>query len=428
MMTDDMELVRDYARSHSEEAFATLVSRHINLVYSVALRQARDAHLAEEVTQVVFVILARKAGALSPKTIISGWLCRTARNVSARALTMRQRRQNREQEAYMQSILNEPESESAAWTQIAPLLEAALGQLGGKDHDAVVLRFFEGKSFKEVGAAIGTSEDTAKKRVTRTLEKLRRFFLKRGVALSTAVIAGAVTANSVQAAPETLAKSVTAVALTKGAALGGSTLTLIKGALKIMAWTKMKTTVVIGVAVLLAAGTAPVIVQHISRYREKVRDDAVWSHITKMDSQQLRTAPPAVSIRPAQFGPKAGSGWLGVNKKQLGAAKSVAKILQNAYGIREARIIASTPLPSGQYDYIVTLPDHQEEALQAVVKEKFGLVGKKEMREAMKKETWFTGEEACDFGLADETSEEDCNNALRGLAVNNFKPSPAVMN
>src|ERR1700743_1831957 len=99
MMLDDMQLVRDYAQRNSEEAFATLVSRHINLVYSVALRQARDPHLAEEITQVVFIILARKANSLSPKTIVPGWLCRAARNVSARALTLQHRRQLREHEA-----------------------------------------------------------------------------------------------------------------------------------------------------------------------------------------------------------------------------------------------------------------------------------------------------------------------------------------
>src|SRR6202161_3596168 len=108
MMSDDLTLLREYARRNSEAAFATLVSRHVNLVHSVALRQVRDPHLAEEITQAVFIILARKAGSLGPKTIVPGWLCRTARHVSSRALTMQHRRQNREQEAYMQSVLNEP--------------------------------------------------------------------------------------------------------------------------------------------------------------------------------------------------------------------------------------------------------------------------------------------------------------------------------
>jgi DNA-directed RNA polymerase specialized sigma24 family protein len=109
MPNDDLTLLREYARNNFEDAFATLVSRHVNLVYSVALRSVRDAHLAEEITQAVFIILARKADSLGDKTIGSGWLCRTARYASANALTIQRRRQQREQEAYMQSTLNEAE-------------------------------------------------------------------------------------------------------------------------------------------------------------------------------------------------------------------------------------------------------------------------------------------------------------------------------
>ena len=267
-MTDDMALVREYAERNSEEAFATLVSRHVNLVYSVALQQVHDSHLAEEITQAVFIILAQKAKSLSTKTILSGWLYRTAHYASANALKIQQRRQRREQEAYMQSTLNEPESEDA-WAQIAPLLSAALAQLGEKDHDAIVLRFFDGKNMSEVGAALGVSENTAKTRVSRAVEKLRTIFLRRGVSLSTVAIAGAISANSVQAAPGALATSITAAAMTKGAAASSSTLTLIKGVLKIMAWTKMKTAIVAGIGLLLAAGTATVAVKEIAAHRHE---------------------------------------------------------------------------------------------------------------------------------------------------------------
>jgi RNA polymerase sigma factor (sigma-70 family) len=257
MPTDDMALLREYVRSHSEDAFATLVARHINLVHSVALRQVRDAHLAQEVTQVVFILLARKAGALSSTTILSGWLCRTASYAAANVLTLQRRRQSREQEAFMQSVLNDIESE--AWTHIAPLLDPALARLGAKDHDAIVLRYFEGRSLNEVGVALGSSEEAAKKRVNRALEKLRRFFSKRGVTLTTTLIAGAVTANSVQAAPVALAVTI-AAATAKGAALSGSTLALVKGALKLMAWSKVKTSVGVGM-ILLVAGVGTVAVK-----------------------------------------------------------------------------------------------------------------------------------------------------------------------
>ena len=129
-----MKLVREYVESGSEQAFSKLVAQHINLVYSVALRQVRDAHLAEEITQGVFIILARKAKSLKEDTILSGWLCRTARYVSADTLKIQSRRQIREQEAHMQSMLNENEPE--AWTHIAPILDDALGSLDQQDHDA----------------------------------------------------------------------------------------------------------------------------------------------------------------------------------------------------------------------------------------------------------------------------------------------------
>ena len=138
-----MALVREYAQSNSEQAFTTLVSQHINLVYSVALRQVHDPNLAEEITQAVFIILARKAKSLGPKTILAGWLCRTARYVSGRALRTERRRRFREREAQMQSTFNKPDSD--AWQHIAPLLDEALNCLVTKEHDAVVLRVFECK-------------------------------------------------------------------------------------------------------------------------------------------------------------------------------------------------------------------------------------------------------------------------------------------
>src|SRR5581483_2842204 len=151
MMNDDMALVREYAAHNSEEAFAALVSRHVNLVYSVAMRQVGDAHRAEEITQAVFVILARKAGTIGTGVILSGWLCRTARHISQRVMRDEARRRRREQEASMDSLSNETDA-GGAWRHIAPLLDEAMQALRQKDHDALVLRFFENKSFAEVGA------------------------------------------------------------------------------------------------------------------------------------------------------------------------------------------------------------------------------------------------------------------------------------
>jgi RNA polymerase sigma factor (sigma-70 family) len=258
MANDDMALVRDYAARRSEPAFETLVARHVNLVYSAALRQVRDPHLAGEITQTTFIILARKAGSLGPDTILPGWLHRTAVFVAADALKLQRRRAQYEQEAHMHSILNggsdAPSQQvgDETWLQIAPLLDTAIAGLNEKDRHAIVLRFFQNQSLRETGLAIGASEEAAKKRVNRALEKLRKIFTRHGITSTTDAIAGAISANSIQAAPIALAKTVTAVAIAKGAAASTSTLTLLEGALKTMAWTKAKTAIATGVVLALA--------------------------------------------------------------------------------------------------------------------------------------------------------------------------------
>jgi len=258
---DDMELLRHYAGQDSEEAFTTLVTRHVNLVYSTALRHVGSSHPAEEITQAVFVILAKKARSLRQGTVLSGWLYHAARLTAANFLRSETQRTRREQEAHMQSILNETETD--VWQQINPLLDTAMADLNEQERNAIVLRFFEGRNMRDVGNALGASEDAAKKRVARALEKLRKFFTRRGITLSAAVIAGAVSANSVQAAPVGLAETASAVAFAKGATASVSTLTLIKGALKIMAWSKTKTAVAAGLAAVLGVSTAVVVVKVI---------------------------------------------------------------------------------------------------------------------------------------------------------------------
>lgn len=266
---DDSALLREYVERNSEEAFAELVARHINKVYSVALRHTGNPHQAEEITQAVFVILARKSSHFGKRVVLEGWLYQTARLTALTFTRSEIRRARREQEAHMQSLLNENESE--VWTQIAPLLDAAMARLNETDRHAVVLRFIYGKSMKEIGTALGGTEQAAKMRVNRALEKLHAIFVKRGVSSTTAIIAGAISANSVQAAPAMLAKTATAVAFAKGATASTSTLTLIQGALKLMAWTKAKTAIVVSVAVILAAGTTTtLIVQHQHRLKAKV--------------------------------------------------------------------------------------------------------------------------------------------------------------
>jgi RNA polymerase sigma factor (sigma-70 family) len=267
----DIELLRDYNRQRSEAAFAELVKRHINLVYTAALRHVGIAAHAEEITQAVFVILARKAASLRPETVLDAWLYETTRLTSLSFLRGERRRQFREQEAYMQSTY--PESTDASvWLQLAPLLDEAMARLNKKDREAVVLRFFKQKNLGEVAAAMKMTEAAAQSRVHRAVEKLRTFFLKRGIDSTAATIAEQISANSIQAAPVALAKSVTAVALAKGATVSASTLTLIKGALKVMAWTKAKTAIVVSTVIILTAGTTTTLVIQ-NEHHVKVQTD-----------------------------------------------------------------------------------------------------------------------------------------------------------
>ncbi|HEY2081198.1 MAG TPA: sigma-70 family RNA polymerase sigma factor, partial [Verrucomicrobiae bacterium] len=251
--TNDIALLREYLDRNSETAFAELVHRHVNLVYSVALRSTGNSHDAQDVTQAVFVIFAKKATSLRHRTNLTGWLYETTRFTSRQLLRTRARQQAREQEAYMQSTLNDSEIDGL-WRQLAPLLEDAMSRLSEPDRALVALRFFENKSVAETAAALGIQEWAVRKRVERAMEKLRGYFYKQGIASTTATLAGAISANSIQTAPAMLAMVVTASALAKGATASASTLTLIKGALKVMAWAKAKTAIITGTAVLVAVG------------------------------------------------------------------------------------------------------------------------------------------------------------------------------
>jgi uncharacterized protein (TIGR03435 family) len=393
----DMDLLRDYQRQGSEEAFAELVRRHVNLVYSAALRHAGIAAHAEEITQAVFVILARKAAGLRPDTILDAWLYETTRWTALSFLRGERRRQWREQEAYMQSTFRESTGDSV-WHQLSPLLDEAMSRLGKKDREAVVLRFFKDKSLREVAAALQVTEAAAQSRVHRALEKLHRYFARRGVSSTTAIIAGAISANSVQAAPVALAKAVSAVAAAKGAAASGSTLTLIKGALKIMAWTKAKTAVVSGVVVLLAAGTATITIKEIQAHHTYP-----WQ-IPNADFATLYKMPPDVKILPTKFatngvassngGRGAMGAWSDGGRGAMGIAQPLQIIIQMAYRSDELHTFYAVDLPTNRFDFFAKLVGPQETnkpmpvntnwtiALQKEIQKKFGIAGHLEMRQA----------------------------------------------
>jgi RNA polymerase sigma factor (sigma-70 family) len=239
---NDHEFLQDYVQNGSQAAFAGLVERYVGLVYSAARRLVGDTHLAEDVTQEVFMLLARKARRMGSDTILSAWLYRTARHVASETARREGRRRHREQLAVETMSQFTPD---AAWQQIEPLLDEAMAKLSTADHDAIVLRYFESRSLREVGAALGSSEDAAQKRVARALERLRINLTRLGVTVSVTALAAAVSSGAVQSAPTGLAVSAASVSLLT--ATGTSSIVSI---LKVMVTTNIK---FISAAVVIAA-------------------------------------------------------------------------------------------------------------------------------------------------------------------------------
>lgn len=216
MSANDFDLLRAFTRDQSQDAFATLVQRHLNLVYCAAWRQVRSPQLAEEVAQSVFADLARQAAGLKPETVLTAWLYQITRRTAIDVVRREARRQLREQIA---SEMNAMNATADDWTQIEPLLDEAMHALDDTDRTAVLLRYFENKSLREVGEALGTTDDAARKRVNRAVDRLREFFDSNGVSVSTSGLALVISANAVQAAPVGLAVTISAATVLLGETL-----------------------------------------------------------------------------------------------------------------------------------------------------------------------------------------------------------------
>src|SRR5436190_6292903 len=222
-MMDDIELLRRYARENSEEAFTELVRRYLGLVYHAACRQlGSEAHAADDVTQKVFTLFARKASALSGHANPAAWLHATTRFAALEVLRAERRRRAREQQAFLMYQIAE-DSSAPHWEQLQPVIDDALARLEARDREAVLLRFFAGLPLAEIGARLRVTENTARMRIERALEKLRGHLALRGVASSAAALATTLAQHSALAAPAGLAASVTASALAGGASAAAGT-------------------------------------------------------------------------------------------------------------------------------------------------------------------------------------------------------------
>jgi RNA polymerase sigma factor (sigma-70 family) len=264
MNETDLELLRRYCRDRAEDAFAEIVRRHLDLVHSAAFRQVRSPQLAEEVAQSAFTDLARNAHRLAPDTILTAWLYQVTRRTAIDVVRHEARRRLREQIA---SEMNAMTATDADWTHIEPLLDEAMHALNEIDRAAVLLRYFENKSLREVGQTLGTSEDAAQKRVSRAVERLRDFFGRRGVAVGASGLVVVISANAVQAAPVGMA-----VTISTAAALAGTTIatTATATATKAIAMTILQKTL-ITVTVVASVGTGIYKARQASTLRTQVQ-------------------------------------------------------------------------------------------------------------------------------------------------------------
>jgi RNA polymerase sigma factor (sigma-70 family) len=274
-MTPDPELLREFARTNSEAAFAELVKRHVNLVYSAALRQVNgDGHLAKDVAQMVFTDLARKADSLSRRETLTGWLYTSAHFAAAKIVRGENRRRDREEK-----FMREPISETAPdadWEKLRPALDDAMHELKETDREAVLLRYFENRQFAEVGAKLGLNENAARMRVERALEKLRAVFAKRGIATATA-LASVISANAVQIAPANLAATLTTASI---ATVGTGTFAL----LKIMTMTKLK----LAFSALVVAGAATAfVIQNQTQEKLRAENGALTQQLAQLQTDNV---------------------------------------------------------------------------------------------------------------------------------------------
>jgi RNA polymerase sigma factor (sigma-70 family) len=251
-MPDDAELLRRYADTRSEPAFAALVARHLGLVYASALRRLDgDPHRAADVAQNVFIALARHAPTLARRPVLASWLHTATRHAVIDLLRVEHRRRAREDHAHTLALVNAPEPTPtpADWDQLRPLLDDALDQLSEPDRALLLLRFFEQHSFADAAARLHLTEDAARMRSTRALDKLRQFLARRGITSTTAALTAALTTQTLVAAPAGLAASITSGALLGSVAATTSSLLMTTATKTLLATAALITTLAIGTAV-----------------------------------------------------------------------------------------------------------------------------------------------------------------------------------
>lgn len=251
----DAELLQSYAREGAEDAFAELVRRYLPLVYHAAARQlGGDVRAAEDVSLQAFTLLARKAASLTGHVSLAGWLHTTTRLIARETLRATRRRLIREQEAYLMQELSRHSPGGPEWEQLRPVIDEAVAELNGRDREAVLLRFFAGLPLAQVGARINLSENAARMRVDRALEKLRSRLARRGVTSTASALAILLENQAATAAPVGFASVIASKAITSAAAAGGAGgFSAVFGFMSIH---QLNGTAIVACALVVALGTA----------------------------------------------------------------------------------------------------------------------------------------------------------------------------
>jgi RNA polymerase sigma factor (sigma-70 family) len=334
-MTDSQKLLADYVNNGSEAAFQEVVVRHLDLVYSVAVRLVGgDTHLAQDVAQTVFMDLARMAKSLSHEVRVGGWLHRHTCFVAAKTMRGERRRQFRERQAVEMNAQQDHSKVNLA--QVAPILDEAINQLGAKDRAAILLRFFEGLDFRSVGEALGTNEAAAQKRVTRALEKLQRLLKQPGTAFSAAALGTALASEAVTAAPAGLAASLSSAALA-GASGTASAITL----LSLMTLTKTKTCLI--TALVFASVVISLVIQHQAEAKSRAQDQSLRQKSEQL--AQLATDNERLSTLATQANGTAENGRLNELEKLRAEAALLRQQTKELPTLREAARRLDQPPP-----------------------------------------------------------------------------------
>ncbi len=261
-MLDDASLLVAYTVKRDASAFRRLLEGHIDFVYAAALRQTSDPHLADDITQAVFLLLSQKARSLKPGILLKGWLFNATRYAAANALRAQQRRKIHEQEAAamrpstVAGFSPSPfSSDASVPDQAQSHFDAALASLSESDRNALLVRFFEDQPFSCVGQRLGISEYAAQKRVSRALDRVRRYLLRKDIAADSLTVPGLLILCAGQSAPShLLSAAFTAIEGAAQGAVSSSTVSIAKGASKMLMRSHAKL-VALKTTVLLASGS-----------------------------------------------------------------------------------------------------------------------------------------------------------------------------